>query len=183
MKIIFKTFWYSFIIFVTMHSVVLDDSIWLPFDFKQSCYPVNWSWMVSNINYEWKHYHLIKFIPCYINQYTTGNVWVQTQHCGYWCPVVKAPAQQYPQCWLDISGIRPVSGKMFYIYFKQHYETKLKLGNNALVILGLISCNYHGLLPSRILKLNILSNRAQKCHNSVIIVIKTAKKGNKWIMT
>ena len=37
-----------------------------------------------------------------------GNVWVHTQHCGYWCSGAKAPDNQYPQFWLNIHYIAPV---------------------------------------------------------------------------
>ena len=43
------------------------------------------------------------------NLYTTGNAWVHTQHCNYWCPGAKAPGHQYPQCWLTIDYIGTVS--------------------------------------------------------------------------
>ena len=36
-----------------------------------------------------------------VNPYTTGKTWVRTQHCGYWCPGVKAPDHQYPLCWIN----------------------------------------------------------------------------------
>ena len=39
----------------------------------------------------------------------TGNAWVHTQHCSYWCPDAKAPGHQYPQYWLDIDSIGAVS--------------------------------------------------------------------------
>ena len=29
-----------------------------------------------------------------INQYTSGNVWLRTQHCGYWCSGANAPGHQ-----------------------------------------------------------------------------------------
>ena len=34
---------------------------------------------------------------------------MHSQHCGYWCPGAKAPGHQYPQCWLNIHCIGPVS--------------------------------------------------------------------------
>ena len=36
---------------------------------------------------------------------------MRSQHCGYWCPGAKAPGHQYPQCWLNIHCIGPVSYK------------------------------------------------------------------------
>ena len=39
------------------------------------------------------------------------NTCVCSQHCGYWCPGAKAPDNQYPQCWLNIHCIEPVSYK------------------------------------------------------------------------
>ena len=36
---------------------------------------------------------------------------MRSQHCGYWCPGAKAPGHQYPQCWLNINCIGPVSSK------------------------------------------------------------------------
>ena len=45
------------------------------------------------------------------NPQTPGNAWVCSQHCGYWCPGAKAPGHQYPQCWLNILCIGPVSYK------------------------------------------------------------------------
>ena len=36
---------------------------------------------------------------------------MRSQHCGYWCPGAKAPGHQYPQCWLNIHRIGPVSYK------------------------------------------------------------------------
>ena len=30
---------------------------------------------------------------------------MHTQHCSHWCPGVKAPGHQYPQCWLNIHWI------------------------------------------------------------------------------
>ena len=47
----------------------------------------------------------------FINPSTLGNTWVCNQHCGYWCPGAKAPGHQYPQCWLNIHCIGPVSYK------------------------------------------------------------------------
>ena len=44
-----------------------------------------------------------------INPQTPGNAWVRSQHCGYWCPGAKAPGHQYPQYWLNIQFIGPVS--------------------------------------------------------------------------
>ena len=32
-----------------------------------------------------------------------------THHCSYWCPGAKAPGHQYPQCWLYIHYIGPIS--------------------------------------------------------------------------
>ena len=37
------------------------------------------------------------------------ETWLQTQYCSYWCPGAKAPGRQYPQCWLNIRSIGPVS--------------------------------------------------------------------------
>ena len=48
---------------------------------------------------------------CYINPQTPGNAWVRSQHCGYWCAGAKAPGHQYPQCWLNIHCIGPISYK------------------------------------------------------------------------
>ena len=48
-----------------------------------------------------------------LNPYTLGNAWVRSQHCGYWCPGAKAPGHQYPQCWLNIHCIGPVSYKKY----------------------------------------------------------------------
>ena len=45
----------------------------------------------------------------FVNPWTPGNAWVRSQHCGYWCPGAKAPGHQYPQCWLNIHCIGPVS--------------------------------------------------------------------------
>ena len=45
------------------------------------------------------------------NPLTLENAWVRSQHCGYWCPGAKAPGHQYPQCWLNIHFIAPVSCK------------------------------------------------------------------------
>ena len=36
---------------------------------------------------------------------------MHSQHCGYCCPGAKAPGHQYPQCWLNIHCIGPVSYK------------------------------------------------------------------------
>ena len=36
---------------------------------------------------------------------------MRSQHCGYWCPGAKAPRHQYPQCWLNVLCIGPVSYK------------------------------------------------------------------------
>ena len=36
---------------------------------------------------------------------------MRSQHCGYWCPGAKAAGHQYPQCWLNINFIGPVSYK------------------------------------------------------------------------
>ena len=42
----------------------------------------------------------------------------------------------------------------------------------------LMACDYHRLTPSGILKVSISLHCDQKCHNSVIIVIKTGEKGD-----
>ena len=34
---------------------------------------------------------------------------MRSQHCSYWCHGAKAPGHQYPQCWLNIHCIGPVS--------------------------------------------------------------------------
>ena len=34
---------------------------------------------------------------------------MHSQHCGYWCPGAKAPGHQYPQYWLNLQFIGPVS--------------------------------------------------------------------------
>ena len=49
--------------------------------------------------------------PQWVNPWTLGNAWVRSQHCGYWSPGVKAPGHQYPQCWLNIHCIGPISYK------------------------------------------------------------------------
>ena len=51
------------------------------------------------------------YIQCIdsINPWTLGNTWVHSQHCGYWCPGAKAPGHQYPQYWLNLQFIGPVS--------------------------------------------------------------------------
>ena len=36
---------------------------------------------------------------------------MRSQHRGYWCPGAKAPGHQYPQWWLNIYCIGPVSYK------------------------------------------------------------------------
>ena len=45
------------------------------------------------------------------NPKTPGNAWMRSRHHGCWCPGVKARGQQYPQCWLNIHCIGPVSYK------------------------------------------------------------------------
>ena len=50
---------------------------------------------------------------------------MRSQHRGYWCPGAKAPGHQYPQCWLNIHCIGPVSYKKYHTYGEQHYEIKL----------------------------------------------------------
>ena len=49
--------------------------------------------------------------PQCVNPKTPGNPLVRSQHCGYWCAGAKAPSHQYPQCWLNIHCIGPVSYK------------------------------------------------------------------------
>ena len=51
-----------------------------------------------------------------INPLTTGNPRWCTQHCSYWCPGAKAPGHQYPQCWLNIYCIGPVSPQKYQLY-------------------------------------------------------------------
>ena len=46
-----------------------------------------------------------------LNPETSGNAWVHSQYGGCWCPGAKAPGHQYPQCWLNIHCIGPVSYK------------------------------------------------------------------------
>ena len=36
---------------------------------------------------------------------------MRSQHRGYWCPGAKAPGHQFPQCWLNIHCIGPISYK------------------------------------------------------------------------
>ena len=44
-----------------------------------------------------------------IDPQTSGNTWVHTQHCSYWCPGANAPGHQYLQRWLNIHCIGQVS--------------------------------------------------------------------------
>ena len=43
--------------------------------------------------------------------YSRKRMGAYSQHCGYWCPGAKAQGHQYPQCWLNIHCIGPVSYK------------------------------------------------------------------------
>ena len=47
---------------------------------------------------------------------------MRSQHCGYWCPGVKAPGYQCPQCWLNSLCIGPVSYKKYYTNVGQHWN-------------------------------------------------------------
>ena len=53
---------------------------------------------------------------------TAGNAWLCTQHCGYWCSGAQAPGHQYPQCWLYIHCVDPVSFKDITITAISHLE-------------------------------------------------------------
>ena len=61
------------------------------------------------------------------------NAWVRSQQCGYWCPGAKAPGHQYPQHWLNIKFIGPVSWK-YYTFVGQHSEIKLDIEKNDPVV-------------------------------------------------
>ena len=42
------------------------------------------------------------------NSLTSGNAWVHTELCSYWCPRIKAPGHHYPQCCLSFPCLEPV---------------------------------------------------------------------------
>ena len=66
----------------------------------------------------WKWNTIISPSPYYhFNPWAPGNAWVCSQHCGYWCPGAKAPSHQYPQCWLNIHCIGPISYKILHLWW------------------------------------------------------------------
>ena len=89
------------------------------------CFPTKWPRNTESVIYHVKKSSDMlmgqdELTKCYrshflaslhINPWTPGNAWMRSQHCGYWCPGAKAPGHQYPQCWLNIPCIGPVSYK------------------------------------------------------------------------
>ena len=70
---------------------------------------------------EWRSYLTLKHRETH---------WVRSQHCGYWCPGAKAPGHQYPQYWVNIQFIGPVSYENITLCWttfgiKLHIEKKL----------------------------------------------------------
>ena len=52
------------------------------------------------------------------------NIWVYTQHYGYWCRGTKAPGHQHLQCWLNIQCIWSMSWRDYYIYWEKYKKAK-----------------------------------------------------------
>ena len=70
----------------------------------------------------------------------TGNTWVCSQHCDYWCPGAKAPSHQYPQCWLNVHCTEPVS-------YKNKANLRDLIAATGLVILLKLDSNHRFFSP------------------------------------
>ena len=76
----------------------------------------------------------VLFFMAKLDSWTIWNAWVRSQHYSYWCPGVKAPGLQYPQCWLNSDCLGAIIMQKYYIYSKQHWQITLHYEKNIPVI-------------------------------------------------
>ena len=76
-----------------------------------------------------------------------GIEWVQTQHCGCWCPGVKETGLQYTLCWLIIFYTGPISAKNITFVVNSIMKKKTNLKKNDPVVRELNFC-YRGNQPA-----------------------------------
>ena len=62
-----------------------------------------------------------------------------TQHCSYWWPGALVPGHQYPQCWLNIHCIGPVSYKNIRVELNNMSQYNYILKKKFPVVKGLMS--------------------------------------------
>ena len=128
---------------------------------RSAAYPM-WTWLLSMPSHH-KQCGKFQWYETWFTLWTTGHVWVHTQHCGYWYPDVIAPSHQYPQCWLNIHYIGPFLYRNITVitYMEHIWNLNIKFyqfinkSTSEDIVLHIYSLTFHVLIKDSLNKLHL----------------------------